>query len=89
MPQIAAWMDEAVGAALKDDEQVIDRIAGEVRDLLAGFPMAGWSEPAAPALVHDPFSVLSPDRGERSERLRHLQRAVLSLGERCSDNLCP
>ena len=44
MPQIAAWMDEAVGAALKEDEQVIDRIAGEVRDLLAAFPMDGWSE---------------------------------------------
>ncbi len=44
MPQIAAWMDEAVGAALKEDEQVIERIAGEVRELLAGFPMDGWSE---------------------------------------------
>jgi glycine hydroxymethyltransferase len=46
MPQIAAWIDEAVSAALKDDEQAIDRIAGEVRDLLAGFPMAGWTEEA-------------------------------------------
>jgi glycine hydroxymethyltransferase len=46
MPQIAAWIDEAVSAALKDDEQSIDRIAGEVRDLLAGFPMAGWKEQA-------------------------------------------
>jgi glycine hydroxymethyltransferase len=44
MPQIAAWMDEAVSAALKEDEQVIERIAGEVRELLAGFPMDGWSE---------------------------------------------
>src|SRR6266567_819359 len=44
MPQVAAWMDEAVGAALKEDEQVIERIAGEVRELLAGFPMDGWSE---------------------------------------------
>jgi len=44
MPQIAAWMDEAVDAALKEDEQVIERIAGEVRELLAGFPMDGWSE---------------------------------------------
>ncbi len=43
MPQIAAWMDEAVTAAAKDDEAVIERIAGEVRDLLAGFPMAGWA----------------------------------------------
>jgi len=44
MPQIAAWMDEAVSAAVKEDEQVIDRIAGEVRELLAGFPMDGWAE---------------------------------------------
>src|SRR5438876_2521275 len=43
MQQIAAWMDEVVTAALKEDEPVIDRIAGEVRDLLAGFPMPGWS----------------------------------------------
>jgi glycine hydroxymethyltransferase len=43
MPQLAAWMDEAITAALKDDEQTIERIAGEVRDLLAGFPMPGWS----------------------------------------------
>ncbi len=43
MPQIAAWMDEAVTAAAKDDEAVIERIAGEVRDLLAGFPMVGWA----------------------------------------------
>ena len=43
MPQIAAWMDEVITAALKEDEPVIERIAGEVRDLLAGFPMPGWS----------------------------------------------
>jgi len=43
MPQIAAWMDDAIGAALKDDEPAIERIAGEVRDLLAGFPMPGWA----------------------------------------------
>jgi glycine hydroxymethyltransferase len=43
MPQIAAWMDEAISAALKDDEPAIERIAGEVRDLLAGFPMPGWA----------------------------------------------
>ncbi|HEY5986856.1 MAG TPA: serine hydroxymethyltransferase, partial [Streptosporangiaceae bacterium] len=43
MPQIAAWMDDVVTAALKEDERAIERIAGEVRDLLAGFPMAGWA----------------------------------------------
>src|SRR6266700_601886 len=43
MPQIAAWMDEVVTATLKEDEQAIERIAGEVRDMLAAFPVAGWS----------------------------------------------
>jgi glycine hydroxymethyltransferase len=43
MPQIAAWMDNAITAAVKDDEPAIERIAGEVRDMLAAFPMAGWS----------------------------------------------
>jgi glycine hydroxymethyltransferase len=43
MAQVAAWMDEAISAASKDDEAAIERIAGEVRDLLAGFPMAGWA----------------------------------------------
>jgi glycine hydroxymethyltransferase len=43
MPQVAAWMDEAIAAAVKDDERAIERIAGEVRDMLAAFPMAGWA----------------------------------------------
>jgi glycine hydroxymethyltransferase len=43
MPQIAAWIDEAVDAAIKDDESTVDRIAGEVRELLSGYPMPGWS----------------------------------------------
>ncbi|HEV7712449.1 MAG TPA: serine hydroxymethyltransferase [Asanoa sp.] len=42
MPQVAAWMDETVTAALKDDEATIDRIAGEVSDLLSAFPMPGY-----------------------------------------------
>ena len=42
MPQIAAWMDDAIGAAIKEDESVLDRIAGEVVELLAGHPMPGW-----------------------------------------------
>src|SRR5499427_9137698 len=46
MPQIASWMDEVVTAALKEDEAAIERIAGEVRDLLAGFPVPGWSPDA-------------------------------------------
>jgi glycine hydroxymethyltransferase len=43
MTQIAAWMDEAIGAAVKEDEAAIGRIAAQVRDLLAGFPMPGWA----------------------------------------------
>ena len=43
MPRIAAWMDEAITAALKEDEASIGRVAGEIRELLAGFPMAGWA----------------------------------------------
>ena len=42
MAPLAAWMDEAVSAATKDDEATLDRIAGEVRDLLAAFPAPGW-----------------------------------------------
>jgi glycine hydroxymethyltransferase len=43
MPQLAAWIDEAIIAALKDDEAALDRIAFEIRDLLAAFPIPGWS----------------------------------------------
>ena len=46
MAQVAAWMDGAITAARKDDEETIDRIAAEVRELLAGFPMAGWAPQA-------------------------------------------
>jgi glycine hydroxymethyltransferase len=43
MAPIAAWMDEAITAAAKEDEATIERVAGEVRELLASFPMAGWA----------------------------------------------
>jgi len=43
MPQVAAWIDEAVQAAVKDDEATLARIAGEVADLLAGYPMPGYA----------------------------------------------
>jgi glycine hydroxymethyltransferase len=43
MDQIAGWMDEAITAAAKEDDEAIDRIAGDVRELLAAFPMPGWS----------------------------------------------
>jgi glycine hydroxymethyltransferase len=43
MPQLAAWMDEAITAAAKDDEGPLERIATEIRDLLTAFPAPGWS----------------------------------------------
>jgi len=43
MVQIAAWMDDAIIAAAKDDDDTIERVAGEVAELLARFPMPGWS----------------------------------------------
>jgi glycine hydroxymethyltransferase len=43
MPAIAAWMDEAISASVKDDEPTLERIAGEVRDLLRSFPMPGYA----------------------------------------------
>jgi glycine hydroxymethyltransferase len=43
MDQVAGWMDQAIIAAAKEDEDTIEHIAAEVRELLAGFPMPGWS----------------------------------------------
>jgi glycine hydroxymethyltransferase len=43
MPQVAAWMDEAITAGAAGDEAALDKIAGEVQDLLAGYPMPGYS----------------------------------------------
>jgi glycine hydroxymethyltransferase len=43
MTQVAAWMDEAISAAKKDDETAIERIAGNVRELLEAFPMPGYA----------------------------------------------
>jgi glycine hydroxymethyltransferase len=46
MEQVAGWMDEAIMAAAKEDEGPIDKIAADVRDLMTGFPMPGWSRTA-------------------------------------------
>jgi glycine hydroxymethyltransferase len=43
MPVLAGWIDDAITAAVKDDEGVLDQVAGEVRDLLAGYPTPGWT----------------------------------------------
>ncbi|MFD1152283.1 serine hydroxymethyltransferase [Saccharothrix hoggarensis] len=41
MPAIAEWIDRAVRSA--DDEGALDRIAAEVAELMAGYPMPGWA----------------------------------------------
>ncbi|TCP56744.1 serine hydroxymethyltransferase [Tamaricihabitans halophyticus] len=43
MPRLAEWIDRVVGAAAEQDEATIDRVAAEVRELLATYPMPGWS----------------------------------------------
>ena len=42
MGPLAAWIDQAITAATKDDGTTLDRIAAEVRDLLAAYPIPGW-----------------------------------------------
>jgi glycine hydroxymethyltransferase len=44
MPALANWMDEAITAAIKDDDAALVTIAAEVRDLLSAFPIPGWAE---------------------------------------------
>ncbi len=41
MPAIAAWIDQTIKAL--DDETALGHIAAEIRDLLAAYPMPGWS----------------------------------------------
>src|SRR5262245_50079976 len=43
MPAVAGWIDDAVTPARKDDPDSLARIAGEVADLLSGFPMPGYT----------------------------------------------
>ena len=43
MPQLAAWMDEAITAAAKDRRAPLPRIAAEIRDLVSAYPIPGWS----------------------------------------------
>jgi len=41
MAPIAAWMDAAIEAAKRSDEDALDGIASEVREFTAGFPIPG------------------------------------------------
>ncbi len=43
MPAVAAWMDAAITALAKGDEAALDTIAAEIAELMADFPMPGWS----------------------------------------------
>ena len=43
MPQIAAWIDEVVLGAARQDETAAERVAAQIRELLASYPMPGWA----------------------------------------------
>ncbi|HWE90764.1 MAG TPA: serine hydroxymethyltransferase [Pseudonocardiaceae bacterium] len=43
MPKIAEWIDRAITAANNTDDDALDLIAAEVRELLSGYPMPGWA----------------------------------------------
>ncbi|HKE69962.1 MAG TPA: serine hydroxymethyltransferase [Nocardioidaceae bacterium] len=42
MPQIAAWMAEAVESAKREDEDTLARIKGEVVEFVRPYPIPGW-----------------------------------------------
>jgi glycine hydroxymethyltransferase len=42
MTKVAEWLDLTVQAENSGDEAAIEGIAGEIRELLAGYPMPGW-----------------------------------------------
>jgi glycine hydroxymethyltransferase len=42
-PQIAEWIDRTVTAAAADDEPAIEAIAAEIRELLTGYPIPGYT----------------------------------------------
>src|ERR1700761_2251661 len=43
MAPLAAWIDDAITAASKDDDPALDRIAAEIRDLLTAYPIPGYT----------------------------------------------
>ncbi|WP_026313916.1 serine hydroxymethyltransferase [Actinomadura flavalba] len=52
MPAVAAWIDAVVTAAARGDADalaaVTARVAEEIRELLAGYPMPGWAPAPSP-----------------------------------------
>ena len=54
MTQVAGWIDAAIQAGVASDEPALDRIAAEIRELLAGYPMPGWAPtPSSPGVGRD------------------------------------
>ncbi|ALG05870.1 serine hydroxymethyltransferase [Kibdelosporangium phytohabitans] len=43
MAKVAEWIDQTVQAENAGDEATVERIAGEIRELLDGYPMPGWA----------------------------------------------
>jgi glycine hydroxymethyltransferase len=43
MPAVAAWMEQAVEAGVKDDTEALARIAGEVNEMLDAYPSPGYA----------------------------------------------
>ena len=43
MPKVAEWIDRAVEAANNRNDNAIEQVAGEVRELLTAYPMSGWA----------------------------------------------
>jgi glycine hydroxymethyltransferase len=41
MPQVATWIDEVTQAALRNDDETIDRVRAEVHDLMSHYPAPG------------------------------------------------
>jgi len=84
MLTLAGWIDEAITAAIKDDEPTLDRVAAEVRDLLAAFPMPGWvalsgqARPgqAGPRSAGLPAVLPGPSRLEFFRRVRSLRGII-------------
>jgi glycine hydroxymethyltransferase len=44
MPQVAAWMDDAITAGAKEDDTTLAHIAGEIAELMSTFPMPGYQD---------------------------------------------
>ncbi|MFI0356483.1 serine hydroxymethyltransferase [Actinomadura sp. 9N407] len=43
MAKVAEWIDDVVQATARGEDKERERVAGEIRELLAGYPMPGWA----------------------------------------------